>query len=105
MKTLVCPLLLMIQKLGVCFPCLFEHQSGYQPRHRQVSGQQVKRDEPGRGGNHETCRHTTTKKDCANHISYLCPVGRRDQVSGEAPASVPTACAKNGITKWRGSKR
>jgi len=33
-----------------------------QPRHREVGGEEVERDEPGGGENHETCRHAATER-------------------------------------------
>lgn len=65
-------------------PCL--HSSANpdtQTRHRQVSGQQVKCDEPGRGGIHETCRHTSAKIECAHQLCQLRIVARCDPLSSE----------------------
>ena len=64
-----------------------------QPSHWQVRSQQVKRNEPGRGGNHETCRHTTAEKDCANRVSNLRLVARCDQVGNEG-AGESTNCVR-----------
>jgi hypothetical protein len=54
-----------------------------QPRHRNVRGQQIERDEPRRRWNHEARRNTTAEEYDANCETALRLVGRGNQVGRE----------------------